>query len=638
MEKTVVFFNAGIGAAALAFQKENYNIIAAYEEDSRALEHYKKNISDNVFQKALKDIYEDEIPEADVFVSCLYKSPMLNAYRKNVESEELQWFSKIIEYKQPKIFCILTNRALVMSDEFNVFKDEHAKRGYSISYSVYDVKSMIGFPVKERQFYIIGILSGEGISVNLAGEYYGDFLKLDDFLESRIEQNISYYYKISPKYEKLVEGEDAFLTWTGRGYEERKEINWNFVEIPMVRQNNILRKMTHREVARLKGFSDEFKLIINDKRWLYRKLIFSPNVYALQYLVKSLNYMFASGEFGNSQEMNANRFEELFWNYLQCKVNAFAIAPENIKRNALVSDVQFDFAYFRAEANVYFELKFYSVNNAIENKVVKTCKRLSEQRQMDTDIMIFVIANPVERLLKEKCKERYNIIIWDIENLLWLFRDAPEIINEFVALLNYSVTDTLPKMPEENIFEEAETRSFGLELKNKLGKIVPGEENYRKYEDVCIEILQYVFGDYLTLWKKQQRSNQDLYRFDLYCKIKYGVNEEFFDTIKTFFGTKYVIFEFKNYVAPITQKEVYTTEKYLYEKALRKVAIVLSRKGPEENALVAARGCLRENGKLILFLSDNDLYELIDAKDRKEQTIASLLEDKLDNMLVVLEK
>ena len=34
----------------------------------------------------------------------------------------------------------------------------------------------------------------------------------------------------------------------------------------------------------------------------------------------------------------------------------------------------------------------------------------------------------------------------------------------------------------------------------------------------------------------------------------------------------------------ITQREIYTTEKYLYEKALRKVAIIISRKGADKHA------------------------------------------------------
>ena len=45
-----------------------------------------------------------------------------------------------------------------------------------------------------------------------------------------------------------------------------------------------------------------------------------------------------------------------------------------------------------------------------------------------------------------------------------------------------------------------------------------------------------------------------------------------------------MIFEFKNYSDKITQKEVYTTEKYLYSKALRSVGIVVVANGYDDNA------------------------------------------------------
>lgn len=47
------------------------------------------------------------------------------------------------------------------------------------------------------------------------------------------------------------------------------------------------------------------------------------------------------------------------------------------------------------------------------------------------------------------------------------------------------------------------------------------------------------------------------------------------------------MFEFNNYTEKISQKEIYTTERYLYEKALRSVAIIVSRQGADANALSA---------------------------------------------------
>ena len=65
---------------------------------------------------------------------------------------------------------------------------------------------------------------------------------------------------------------------------------------------------------------------------------------------------------------------------------------------------------------------------------------------------------------------------------------------------------------------------------------------------------------------------------------------------------------------------------------------IVSRKGADENALAAAKGCLRESGKLILCLSDEDLKELLRIKEKDEQPTAEFFEAMLDDLLIHLEK
>lgn len=79
------------------------------------------------------------------------------------------------------------------------------------------------------------------------------------------------------------------------------------------------------------------------------------------------------------------------------------------------------------------------------------------------------------------------------------------------------------------------------------------------------------------------------------------------------------------------------TEKYLYDKALRKVAIIISKKGIAENALKAIKGCLREQGKVILPLSDNDILTMLNMY-YKEINPTDYLSEKLDKLLIELEK
>lgn len=75
-----------------------------------------------------------------------------------------------------------------------------------------------------------------------------------------------------------------------------------------------------------------------------------------------------------------------------------------------------------------------------------------------------------------------------------------------------------------------------------------------------------------------------------------------------------------------------------YRTALRKTAIIISRRGSDDHALQAAKGSLRENGKLILCLSDLDLLKMADIKAQGEKEPADFLSEMLDRLLIHLEK
>ena len=164
-----------------------------------------------------------------------------------------------------------------------------------------------------------------------------------------------------------------------------------------------------------------------------------------------------------------------------------------------------------------------------------------------------------------------------------------------------------------------------------------GRPTFTKYEELCYKLLKNAFSDDLALWREQQKSNKDLYRFDLLCRIKDGNQKTFWSILERYFNSKYVIFEFKNYSEKITQKEIYTTERYLYAKALRSVAIIVSANGYEENAYWAAKGSLRENGKLIMLFDTKDLIAMNKMKIEQEDP-ANYLLDRLDDLLLNLEK
>ena len=58
----------------------------------------------------------------------------------------------------------------------------------------------------------------------------------------------------------------------------------------------------------------------------------------------------------------------------------------------------------------------------------------------------------------------------------------------------------------------------GSDLCKKLKAIKRGRNGWVEYEQICQEILKYLFPDDLVGWRKQTRTDDDLNRFDYVCQ------------------------------------------------------------------------------------------------------------------------
>lgn len=632
--KRVVIFEAGIGAMSIAFKAMGFEIAAAYGADTKAEGIYRYNLGEELLPYGFLELKEKELPEMDVLAGTLplwEDAPKMRGYRKDApDNPYLRKLAGMIRAKRPKVFLVRVNRSLLRERSFEVFCQEMQEAEYHIVWQGYDVRRLTGIPVQENEFWLVGTAGAIGKEFRLLEDSGPLYCGINEICRAA-DRPDTWYYGIEKENIRAVGDEDAFLCWRENGYVETETVSWNYRKIPLVRINGEIHRLTHREMARMKGFLDEFWLDCSNKAWMYKALIYSPNVRLMRQIAQSVSYLLDEDSVRSRKVTGAAEFDALLERYINGKCGRDGIRP----------DMESGWGVFLCSYEgrpVYIESKFYTNNELVEEKIFRFCEKMRPRVGENEGLCILIVANRVEEAAKEKCREDYGIHVWDVANLLWLFADEPDIRNEFVAMLSYTVTELAPQRAEPEIFGTAAKKPEGLTLGEKLKAVKSGRAQFALYEEVCVEILKYVLGDYLTLWKTQKKTNDDLYRFDLCCKIKHGELQDFFDTVKNFFGTKYIVFEFKNYTEQITQKEIYTTEKYLYEKALRRVAILISRNGADEHAKKAARGCLRESGKLILCLSDADLQELLLIKEKGEVSTAEYLSDMLDEMLLCLEK
>jgi restriction endonuclease len=183
--------------------------------------------------------------------------------------------------------------------------------------------------------------------------------------------------------------------------------------------------------------------------------------------------------------------------------------------------------------------------------------------------------------------------------------------------------------------ESADAPPIGGALCEALRGTKSGRRYYRAFETAIEDALRYIFATDLVSWSRQKITDAGLSRYDLIARV--SSSDDVWRMVRERFHSQYVIFECKNYSDPIRQGEVYTTEKYLFLRALRSVAFIISRNGAHESALAASRGALRENGKLIVNLSMDDICALLALKDGA-QDYNGFLFDKIDDMLMKLER
>lgn len=341
--------------------------------------------------------------------------------------------------------------------------------------------------------------------------------------------------------------------------------------------------------------------------------------------------------------MNTTSLSAIGYKFEQIVADIFKNYGFNVMLTQQARDDGYDMLSILNDSRYIIEVKFSRKNYVPTSSLYGAACRLKvvADTQEPTSVPVLVVGTKLKTNVRMKLENIDRIIVLDIENLLFLVQDNEPLKSEMLSILDFSVNDLLP--------EEPNTQIFDLQEKSTLQPVRQGDllierisnwansNGYTEYENLCYETLHYLFDNELALWHRQKYSNSELYRFDLICKIKDGEVSGLWSTILQCLNSKYIIFEFKNYKKEITQKEIYTTDKYLYLKALRGVAIIVSCKGTSPNADKAIRGTFRENGKLILSINNSDLLKMIDIK-MSDGIPADYLYTKFDDLLIDLEK
>lgn len=331
------------------------------------------------------------------------------------------------------------------------------------------------------------------------------------------------------------------------------------------------------------------------------------------------------------------------------------VDEDSIYRRPVMESYTPDLSLKKNEIIALAELKHYRNKHASVKLLRDAALQLLHFTHYLDVQRVIIVSNFVTPEIKESFLNKYGICVWDRNNLVNFIASTDDevLFQDFQQLLldgqqgtdtenpldDVVGTDPNPEsyfiLNNKRVVEPIIIQEQGRKLFHEFSNIQLGKAGWAAFEVKCLEILKYLFADDLAVWEKQQTTDDDQSRFDLICRML-PLND-FWKSLIESFHSRYILFEFKNYSNPITHAEIFTTERYLYPKALRSIAIIIARNGATEKALSAAKGALREQGKLILLLSSDDLEAMLKIRDRANSA-HDYLSDKLDEFLLSLSR
>ncbi|RCJ32479.1 hypothetical protein A6770_18885 [Nostoc minutum NIES-26] len=153
---------------------------------------------------------------------------------------------------------------------------------------------------------------------------------------------------------------------------------------------------------------------------------------------------------------------------------------------------------------------------------------------------------------------------------------------------------------------------------DRLDNCPAGQKGWREFEDLCVEILEFLFVPPLVRPIIQPRTYSGTNRRDAVFPNRNFDEKHGWGLLLRELEARLVLFEFKNYDATdIGHEEVIQTDNYLTEP-MGKLAIMVCNKLPNDGAHIQRNNIYSRHRKVILFMKKDHLKEMFFIKERGE--------------------
>jgi KTSC domain len=235
---------------------------------------------------------------------------------------------------------------------------------------------------------------------------------------------------------------------------------------------------------------------------------------------------------------------------------------------------------------------------------------------------ILLILGLVPKRYYEVASEN-GIEIWGLDELSDIFRDDLEVIQQtyLFHLLYMHSGKTKPN-------------SQAAILSGRLAAIKPGRPDWPKYQNLCRDILEYLFTPPLAKPIYESSDGNNANRRDIVFP-NYAV-QGFWKGLKEKYIADFIVVDAKNYSKKIEKKEVLQIANYLKSYGTGLFGIIVSRTDPKESALITRMEQWIAYNKLIIFLNDLDLEQMLNMKDNNTDDPAEVIRQKIEDFRLQL--
>lgn len=274
--KTIDLF-AGIGGVRFAFEKAGFHTIFANDFEKKCADTYDLNFNDTKLTiQDIKTIQPKNLPNFDLLLGGFPCQPFsIAGYRKGMEDERGTLFfeiANIIKKKKPVGFFLENVKNLTghnFGKTFKIILDRLDTLGYDVKYTILNSMEYGNVPQNRERVYIVGFLKETKLIENFS---FPNKIKRTKTIQDILEQEVSdkYYYDKKPLFQKIKHfpfKKGIIYQWRQSYIRENKSgvcptltanMGTGGHNVPLIKDNKGIRKLTPRECARIQGFPDSY--------------------------------------------------------------------------------------------------------------------------------------------------------------------------------------------------------------------------------------------------------------------------------------------------------------------------------------------------------------------------------------------